>query len=565
MDIGGLANLNLLFPVAIGGLIVWITSVWFEFKRADQSNIALRISALVVVVSSLVAMALKPYTYQEANVNTTIVLTEGHQKSDSLKLMHPNSKIIDWSDDILESSLSSHLIVKGFGIPKYDHWKLEGKQVDFVPENLSKGIIDVSYDLETEVDREWQIKLQTKGLSGHTLKLEAFGGIVDSVSILSDGVQELSFTPSSEGRYVFHIQLMDGEGVMTKTYTVPIIIKASKKLNVLILNDQPNFETRFLKNHLKSKGHQLFVRTKITTDKYRYESIGLDIERMPTMTEELLEQFDLIVMSPEGLTSLPRSQKRVLNNTISNHGVGLLIYGSGYTKLPSWSQFKTAGTEKEEISLTLGEQSEMLPINGYFVEPGLLEETVLGEDDEVVMAAKRIGKGKTGIITLANTYQLALSGKADFYSKLWSQAIQFLLKREDDPWHISPSFTYPHEPLDFQLVSTDDRPEVHYQHMQLPLRQHEFIADRWYGQLWPMKSGWHLLQEKTEKWFYVFEEGDWQEVRQAGTLAANKLAFSDTSSTLRKIEMAPSEISLWWFFLLFLLGLGYLWLEPKLK
>ncbi len=565
MDIGGLTNFDLLFPVTLGGLITLIASIWFEFQRADQSNIKLRIVALVAVVISLVAMALKPYIYQEADINTTIVLTEGHQKRDSLRLSYPNSKIIDWSDAILKSELSSHLIVNGFGIPEYDHWKLEGKQVDFVPENLSKGIIDVSYDRETEVGREWQIKLQIKGLSGHALKLEAFGGIVDSVSLLSDGVQELSFTPSSEGRYVFHIQLMDGEGVMTKTYPIPIIIRTSKKLNILILNDQPNFETRFLKNHLKAKGHRLFVRTKITTDKYRYESIGLEIERMPRLKEELLEQFDLILMSTEGLINLPRSQKRVLKNTISNQGTGLLLYGAEYAKLPAWSQYKVVGTEKEEISLTFGEQSETLPINSYFIQPGLLEEAVLGVNNEVVMATKRVGKGKIGIITLSNTYQLSLSGKTDFYSRLWSEIIQSLLKKEDDPWHIPSSFTYAHEPLSFQLVSSVERPEVNYQTMQLPLRQHEFIADRWYGRLWPMKSGWHQLQEKTKKWFYVFEEGDWQEVRQARMLAANKLTFSDTSTSPQKIEMAPSEISLWWFLLLFLLGLGYLWLEPKLK
>lgn len=561
---------NMLLAVLAGALLILLFLI-FEWKRLDRSHFIIRGIVTFLAVLSLLMIYLEPYLYKLENNDLCLIFTDGSTHQDSLMAAHPNSKIIQWSDSVAVERLTSQLIIDGFGIPDYDFWKLENREIIKLKVPRPGGIIDFYYNHKVQVGEQANFNFKVRDLQGHKLRLSALGSIVDSLTIDNDTEQiaDLSFTPSVDGKYVFKIHLLDSANELISAEKLPIKIMAEEKRKVLMLNKQPTFESRFLKNHLIENGHSVFARSEITTDRYNYESVGFDFKRLSQLTAEILNNFDLVILSSGAIKSLSSGQLNNLKNQVKTKGLSVMVLLDDFTiRLPSWLRYETDKLTGNDKTLSINLEGENIEVDwpGFYLKQKHLSESVIDRNDVSYVLAKPYGAGAVGITVLQNTYKLALSGKNEQYKILWNRVLSSVLKKEKSPISIEERLVFEHVPLAIDVINKEESPELKYQNELLSLRQHEFVPDRWSATIWPKGRGWQKLQNRElESWFYVYDASDWVASSQQRIWDTNRRKFINQKISDINQQKVKVPISLWWFYLLLLLSVGYLWLEPKLK
>jgi hypothetical protein len=99
------------------------------------------------------------------------------------------------------------------------------------------------------------------------------------------------------------------------------------------------------------------------------------------------------------------------------------------------------------------------------------------------------------------------------------------------------------------------------------LVQNALVPSHYSGTVYPKKTGWNSLQvenDSTNFSYYVFEHKDWNALTSTTNIAANKNQFKKETLKNRTV-VVDRPVSLLVFYILFLLGVGWLWLTPKLS
>ncbi|HSI70662.1 MAG TPA: hypothetical protein VK941_10545, partial [Gillisia sp.] len=87
----------------------------------------------------------------------------------------------------------------------------------------------------------------------------------------------------------------------------------------------------------------------------------------------------------------------------------------------------------------------------------------------------------------------------------------------------------------------------------------------WKGTTWPQQEGWNSISLDTTCFldYYVAGERDWTSLSSVKTKEANQ-RFFEISDSIENGQYPLEPVNPLWFYGLFLLCMGGLWLEPKL-
>jgi hypothetical protein len=198
-------------------------------------------------------------------------------------------------------------------------------------------------------------------------------------------------------------------------------------------------------------------------------------------------------------------------------------------------------------------------------------------DGSMLVARQTRGWGQVALNLLTDTYRWPLEGKSREYEAFWAYLIRAMAKRQalDQQWDLAP-LPVVHQPLTLQLSSWapsagfpravvnrgDSGPAV-----PVHFRQDASFAERFQTTFWPDSTGWYTVRtdQGVPHGFYVFGPEDWKTVQQsrqrAATLAKNTQGTSERVA--QSVMNSQEEIPAIWFFLLFLMSSGFLWLEEK--
>lgn len=558
-----LAVVTAVFLLLLFGLLEWL--------RPNRKPVV-RISLTALAIACLLLIFLKPYYLSKSNGNVTIIFTEGHSHQDSLMDAYPNATVIYWSDTASITTTNSEFIIDGFGIPSYDLRKFDVKSVQFLPSSKPTGLIDFNYKAKVKVGENALVKLQVNQLANHQIIIKAQGTAADSAYIKNDSLQtiQLNYKPSSVGRVMLQFEAVNEKDEIVLFEQLPIDVVKEAQLKILVLNTQPTFESRFLKNYLMEQGHAVFTRSEITTNRYNFESSGFEFTRLDRLTEKSLEVFDLVVASSNTLSELSRSEKNALRNQVGEAGLGMILLQNDVrlSALPDWLRFKIKDFNMDEkfIEVNFSENKTKLEApETTFVVNGL-QESILSFQGEALAVVKPYGQGLVTSSVIDNTYKLALKGEKVAFEAFWNDLIESVLTDDPSDLIVKTKIPVEDEPVTLQLWSNDALPEVLYQSASLPIIQREFIPQRWSATVWPLGAGWqNITLNDMDYAFYVFDENDWQQVRNNERYEINRKYFSKGTVTTPKVNDVKIPISLWWFYLLFLCSTAYLWLQPKLS
>ena len=137
-------------------------------------------------------------------------------------------------------------------------------------------------------------------------------------------------------------------------------------------------------------------------------------------------------------------------------------------------------------------------------------------------------------------------------------------------WEETEQIVRPHEPYtikfrtavsEFTLTDTDGN--------SIPVIQDPDIPELWLATFYPEETGWFTLRFSTgdtvsEHAYYVFAEVDWKARAAQGLTKANQDFFRKGDAEVEELQV-KRPINPIYFFVLFVLAMGYLWLEPKLQ
>ena len=459
----------------------------------------------------------------------------------------------------------------GYGIEEYDLFQFENKKVSFLPAELPAGIDKIIYPKELIEGEMLNIKAHFfKPEECHKAYLKDFGGNkLDSVT-LTEADFELGAKTKVNGEYVYQIEIQDSVGNILAKEPLPIKINTAQNLRILVLNDFPSFETRYLKNFLAEEGHQVTLRTQLTSNRYKYEYLNTEEASFSAITEELLNDFDVLVVDVSSFKQFSVKEKQDLEMAVRRDGLGVFIQQTANTfQQKTLVDFETQLDRLPKIKWPENPEAEIAKFP-YVFQSSVNTYSLLANENKLAVY-RYLGRGKVGSGMLQNTYQLVLNGYNEVYREIWTNVFKALAKPKPEMlhWEVENSFTYKNEPVKLSIKTSLESPKlVDSLDHEIPLLQHLDLTDDYSATVYPKKAGWNHLNlaigdSISNISFYVFKQDVWSTKRNADILESNKLYFNKTM-TESLSDFNYKSINLYWFYGILICCLGFLWLHPKL-
>ncbi len=570
-------NQDWIGPIAIGGLLLWTLFVWKEWSGKLRPKFYLSVFVALISLISLAMIALKPMVWSNDKTKVGVLLTESYQKDrlDSLKKVYKNLKVIPYKmNEPMEEVMDSiaPLFILGTGIQSYDLWQLKNVPTTFLGTIALNGITHLNYKQELSIGEELIVlgRYNSPKNGHHMLLVDSGGTTIDSVLVDSTTTDfKLSADLKVKGNHMFEIREKDLDRNTVSSDPLPITVVPREKLKVLMLNSFPTFESKYLKNFLAETGHELRVRSRLTKGKFKYEYFNTERRPFNSFSEELLKSIDLIIIDASSYVNLANSSIKNIHQAMQQYGLGVLILPDNifFKQAVQTSNFEFIRNKSSKVNL---DEESKLTLEKYpfvFKEDYQLE-AIHHTEDNIITAYRRDGKGRIGTSVIQNSFQLVLDGNSEGYTWFWSKIISAISKRRHlgVEWRASSQFAFQNEPYTFQIRTTEEKPEVHSKDSRIPLIQNPYVLEVWNGTTYPRNKGWNHIELKNDSTnifnFYVMDSLNWRSVTSYKNMMLNKREFralADIPNT-RKRLVAIDQL---WFFLIFVLGMGYLWFIPK--
>ncbi|WP_370173431.1 hypothetical protein [Leeuwenhoekiella palythoae] len=565
-------------PGLIAAIALFAVFVVKEWPRRSGSFVW-RLAAGLVAVLALLAIALKPAHLTSVDGKQGVLLTSGYQEAqlDSLREINPELKELMYQDYIDRDELDSisQLFILGSGVKPYDFWQLDGRTVKFLKTEIPNGINQLSYSKIRSEGEDLNLTARyLKPKSGNQIVLQAPGNLgLDSIQFTAatDTVFSLQGTVKAPGDFVYTLAEKDSLGTLVNKQPLPIHINPEKQLQVVMLSAFPSFEFKYLKNYLAELNHQVLVRSQLTQGRFKYEYFNQERKPFNALTTSGLNDLDLLILDAGAWQSLLRNEQNSIKDAITQEGLGVFLMSSeelfyGSQPLIDFDFTRTAQTEVEL------QDGTVVSTFGYYLNPATNFNATLKSGNQILVGQRFLGFGSVSTTVLSNTYALQLKGNQERYKSLWSDILKNVLKPESDMvfYEETEQIVRPNEPYtikfrtavsEFTLTDIDGN--------SIPVIQDPDIPELWLATFYPEETGWFTLRFSagdtiSEYAYYVFAEEDWQARAAMALTKANQDNFTKGNAEVEELQV-KRPINPIYFFILFVLAMGYLWLEPKLE
>lgn len=570
-------NQNLIFPIFVIGVLLLLVFVWKEWEGNFNSSFIFRTVIGLIALISIGMMVLRPTILKEQS-RKGLLLTNGYNKIklDSLKKKIPGLKTMVYQKGrSVKRELDSigEVFVLGEGIPSFDFWQLDGHPVCFMDNELPEGIIKLKYRQELIEGEVLQVKgLYHKSKVGNQLVLQGpGGGGLDSVVLENHNQRafELNTISKVSGKFLFQLVEKDSLGKTVSSEPLPVVVNDKEFLKILIINEFPSFETKYLKNFLTETGHELVVRSQITKRKYKFEYFNTDKKPIYKFASESLKDFDLLILDADSYLGLSKNSKEAIVTASRENGLGVFVQ-------PDEKLFKRQDIFKEATiilpnnnTIVTGIQSEV-KIKKYPYRFSF-NNNLSGKPINDHSFYEFNGLGKIGTTLLKNTYELVLDGSSKQYHNIWSQIINQLGRKKQKSGLLKSSelFAFQNQPYRLELKTAEEDPVIsHNDGYKISMMQNLGNPNSWHATTYPLKLGWNTIKTELDSTifhdYYVMDTIQWVSLISAKIKGDNLRNFDKINGVSNEVKIRE-PISRIGFFLCFLVAMGLLWLMPKLK
>ncbi len=580
--IDGLSFLNskILWLVVLGLVILWTIFIWKEWSQRKEKRFWIKGVVSLVGLICLGMIILKPALPKALEEGIGIVLTDGYRQTqlDSLKSKYKRIPVQQYvpGQALNITAKADSLFLLGHGLPDFDFWQIQDKSVTFLGADDEPGWSDIQHDKHIFLGETLKVKANYyRPEKDHwAVLLDHTGNPLDSV-LFDEGpnsIVSITTNPKASGRFEYSLAEKDENGETVSEEPIPVLIEETLPLKILIVNDFPTFETKYLKNYLAEKGHEVSVRSQLTRNKYKFEYFNGASNPIYQFSQQILADYDLLIIDADSYFNLNNTSKSALDKNLVEDGLGLFVQPNASffkSSKQTFLSFEADYSEKLALGGSLGSM-EKYPYAFTKVFPS---QTILM--DSVPVAAYVVkGKGKMATTHLKNSYQLLLDGKVEVYTRIWTTILAEIVREREKvaEWESLTEIPRIDEPFQFNLRTRLETPQVHNEEALVPLRQDLQVSYYWQGTTYPRNPGWNQLEIQKDSIapfsYYVFKADERNTVSQKNTLRVNNREFGERrhvsvqkAKQTKILQVLPPI----WFYVLFVLCMGWLWLEPKLS
>ncbi len=540
---------------------------WLEWKRKTRWFL-LRTIAICLIGLSLFGIFLRPSIKDKRTNNIILLSTRYNQKKvDSLKNQFKDSHIVSLEKEnskSLEQISEDITVVVGDGLNPAHLELLRESKFNYLPSNISEGIVRLNLPKEIFANQSSTLTGTINNLSGPVnIKLSSSQIIDDSIQINKTGIQpfRLTFTPKQAGQFLYRIEM--GSTVDT----IPVVVNEQQHFKILMLEKFPTFEFKFLKNFL-SENHQVVTRYEVSKNKFRYEYANQQPEEIGKITLQRLSSFDLLITTPDLLSTLPTNEFNAITNSVKN-GLGLIMLPTEpelMKRILKLTGIELSPFKRDTATFSVNQKTFTLPTPKAHLTGDV--KVLLKNRNRNLSAVSSVGLGKVGFQLLQETYQLQLGGDSLAYSKLWTDILQessrFKLKsssitmKNDFP-------IYEDDPLEIEIINKEI-PEATIDSVRLTLNEDVCIDDFYHVRSWASSPGWHQLQingDSTQLYFFVSGSKSWNTLRNANNMMRTQMK-SGQASDKSEARIFYNPVSPLIFFIMLIIAFSTVWLLPKL-
>ncbi|MBB2147688.1 hypothetical protein [Pedobacter gandavensis] len=498
--------------------------------------------------------------------------------------------------------------IYGNGLSKDQLRLLKDKQLSFRPGPVTDGLIALNWNAQAKATEPLILQGTYQQAGGASVKLilEGLGANQDSVTISQDGQQHFTLraNPQQSGKAVFHLigikgdrqESIKGESAKNNRVAgkdtlfkepVPIEIKPSKPVKILMLAANPDFEYKFLKNWFFEKQYPLIFRTRISKDKYSTDFLNTDIKEINTISAGLLKKMDLLILDEAELAQLSAAELSNVKSAMEG-GLGLFVrLNAVQSTAKSSIGFGTfvaaeasASLKDKTLSGRFSNKTRVfsaLPMEQQlFLKPGNNDLPVFQGTQlpaaKILVSTSIYGMGRKTVSTLPATYPWLLNGSAEDYAQFWAEMLHQTARQTQatQTWLMSPAFPKTGESLAISIALPQGGtvPPFKVSNLLMSPLQNRELPTQWQLNTWAAHPGWNTLSVgDVQDSFYVYETSDWQQLSAAQNRLATSQFVKDHPIRTKVLEtsiLLERKYSLWWFFIPLLLSLSFLWYETKM-
>jgi hypothetical protein len=344
------------------------------------------------------------------------------------------------------------LQVLGGGLEARDRDAARGLPLDFAAPPEPVGLVELDAPLHVGRGDAFAVRGRVHGIEGARVELlDAAGQVLDRQPPGEDGRFRLGGTARVAGLADYTLRVLDASGRPHERLPLPLQVTEPAPLRVLLLAGAPNPELKYLRRWAVDAGVDLQSRIAA--------GAGVDLGDGPVaMDTATLGGFDLVVLDERAWSSLSSAQRRGLDEAVAA-GLGLLLRATGplpadlQRQLQAWGLHASTGNTVVEAMLDegfgAGEDERAATLHAR-IGPGTadaprdadapaialpaLQRRDLRIDGAAVLPLARDskgqalaawtahGRGRVGVVGLADSYRLVLSGRADRHGEFWSYA-----------------------------------------------------------------------------------------------------------------------------------------------
>ena len=411
--------------------------------------------------------------------------------------------------------------------------------------------------------------------------LRAVGTGRDSVKLPpGSGAFRLRYQPKATGLATYELLLRRPNQPIC-TEPVPVEITTPVLPAVLLLTATPSFEFKFLKNYLAEAHYPVALRTSVSRGLVQTDFVNQPALALDRLTPALLARYQVLIADAATLAALTAAETQALQTAVSAGRLGLITLAEAAPlprAVPGRADFTVRARPAAPAALPAlswpdapGEARAPMP--AQLQSHPNLRPLITGPNRVLVAASRRVGLGFAVVSAVPETFRWALQGHAPVYASFWNQ----LLTAAVPPAAVAATWrtgSWPHvtQPLTLHLAAAFSAAPPTVAALaggpaaRLALRQDTRLPEWSTAQFWPGAAGWHQVRgpKLATHNFYVYPAAAWL----GPELAERQQAVAQRTTAFTASPAAQITISEpWpagWFFGLFLLAAGYLWLEEKL-
>lgn len=338
---------------------------------------------------------------------------------------------------------TSRLQIIGNGLPSRDRTAARGIAIQFDAAPLADGIVELSMPEHVQIGNRWRAsgRIQATPLVNRVIELrDPADAVAASVRADAQGRFNVEGVANASGLSRYSLSVRDADGNVLDTVPLAIDARSGTPLRLLIVAAVPSPELKYLRRWATDAG--LVVQTRIGLS----EGIALRDADKPLIDAASLAASDLLIVDERSWANLDAPTRTLVIEAVDG-GLGLLLRVTApiaSERLDAWAELglkMTAVDPAPPSALRDDKRDDALALNQLpYRLATQLAPLAVTSDGEMVVGWHAQGRGRIGVVTLADSYRYVLAGSPDRHGTLWASVTTSLARARGESQPRLPSF-----------------------------------------------------------------------------------------------------------------------------